>query len=131
MLSITPQHRLFIAVAPVDFRRGIDGLVALCRNTLKQDPFAGYVFAFRNRKGTAIKLLTYDGNGFWLCQKRFSSGKLQWWPRHEAQACALTAVELLIMLQQGMPQSVALPAAWRRLPQPSSVDNSKVTIAQD
>jgi transposase len=41
---------------------------------------SGTLFLFRNRSGTAIKLLTYDGQGYWLCLKRFSQGKLQWWP---------------------------------------------------
>jgi transposase len=117
MLQITPQHRLMIAVSPVDFRRGIDGLAALCRTVLNQNPFDGYLFAFRNRSGTAIKLLNYDGNGFWLCQKRFSKGKLKWWPSTSAEAMALKAVELLVILQQGLPQSVALPEDWHRLPQ--------------
>lgn len=118
MLQITPQHRLMIAVESVDFRKGLDSLIALCRNELKKEPFDGYLFAFRNRKGTAIKLLIYDGNGFWLCQKRFSSGKLQWWPQNETQALKLRAVELLIILQQGSPDQAYLPAHWRALPVP-------------
>ena len=116
MLQITPQHRLMIAVEPTDFRKGMDSLIALCRNELKREPFDGYLFAFRNRKGTAIKLLIYDGNGFWLCQKRFSSGKLQWWPQNGIQASKLRAVELMIILQQGVPDQAYLPADWRALP---------------
>lgn len=104
MLQITPHHRLMIAVDPVDFRCGIDGLAALCRRTLDVEPFNGYLFAFRNRRGTSIKLLIHDGNGFWLCQKRFSSGKLIWWPKDATQASELRAVELLIILQQGQPE---------------------------
>jgi transposase len=37
---------------------------------LKQDPFSGWVFVFRNRPATALKALVYDGQGFWLCHKR-------------------------------------------------------------
>ena len=70
MLSITPQMRILVAVDPVDFRRGIDGLGGLCRQVLRQDPFSGCAFVFRNRRSTAIKVLVYDGYGFWLCQKR-------------------------------------------------------------
>ena len=61
MLQITPQMRVLVAVAPVDFRKGIDGLASLCKTFLKQDPFAGTVFVFRNRRATAIKVLVYDG----------------------------------------------------------------------
>jgi hypothetical protein len=64
MLQITPQMKILVAVEPADFRRGIDGLAQLCREALHQDPFLGAVFVFRNRSGTALKLLTYDGQDF-------------------------------------------------------------------
>ena len=64
MIQIGPQMRLLVAVEPADFRRGIDGLVRTCRETLGADPFSGAVFVFRNRRATAIKLLAYDGQGF-------------------------------------------------------------------
>ena len=54
MLQITPQMKILLAVAPADFRRGIDGLARLCQESLQHDPFAGTVFVFRNRKGTAV-----------------------------------------------------------------------------
>src|SRR6266540_4241987 len=80
MIQLTPQMRLVVAVVPVDFRRGIDGLARVCRELLSADPLSGTVFAFRNRRATAIKLLTYDGQGFWLCQKRLSQGRFRYWP---------------------------------------------------
>jgi len=115
MLQITPQHRIFIAIEPADFRRGIDGLAATCRQQLEQDPFSGYLFVFRNKKGSALKLLVYDGNGFWLCQKRFSKGKLKWWPHDQTQASSIRAVELMLILQQGNPEEANVPDDWRRL----------------
>jgi len=69
MLQITPQMKILVAVEPADFRKGIDGLVRLCKDTLRHDAFAGTVFVFRNRRSTAIKVLVYDGQGFWLCHK--------------------------------------------------------------
>ena len=80
MLQITPQMKILVAVEPADFRKGIDGLVRVCKDSLQQDPFAGAVFVFRNRRGTAIKALVYDGQGFWLCHKRLSKGRFRWWP---------------------------------------------------
>ena len=55
MLQITPQMKILVAVEPADFRRGIDGLARLCQQALDEDPFAGTVFVFRNRKATALK----------------------------------------------------------------------------
>jgi len=115
MLQITPHHHLFIAADPVDFRKGIDSLVAFCRRHLNLDPLDGHLFVFRNRNGTSVKVLIYDGNGFWLCQKRFSAGKIKWWPKNQSQANDLRAVELLIMLQQGNPQEANVPEDWRKL----------------
>jgi transposase len=80
MLQITPQQRILLAIRPVDFRRGIDGLVAFCRQQLSEDPLGGALFVFTNRRRTGLKILTYDSQGFWLCQKRFSKGRLLWWP---------------------------------------------------
>jgi len=74
MIQVTPQMRILVAIEPVDFRKGIDGLARLCQEVLEQDPFRGWVFVFRNRRATAVKVLAYDGQGFWLCQKRLSRG---------------------------------------------------------
>ena len=74
MIALTPQMRILVAVAPVDFRNGIDGLGGVCRRELREDPLSGCVFVFRNRRGTAVKVLVYDGQGFWLCQNYLSSG---------------------------------------------------------
>ena len=61
MLQLTPQSRIFLAVQPVDGRKGIDGLAALCRSLLHDKPLGGTVYVFRNRTGTTLKLLMYDG----------------------------------------------------------------------
>jgi transposase len=116
MLSITPQMRILVAVEPVDFRKGIDGLGGLCRGVLKEDPLSGCVFVFRNRRRTAIKLLVYDGQGFWLCQKRLSKGKFQWWPQAATEAVrALEARDLQLVLWNGNPGASAMSPLWRSL----------------
>lgn len=76
MIAITPQMHILLATEPVDFRKGIDGLAGYVRNILDKDPFNGYVFVFSNIKRTSIKILTYDGQGLWLCQKRLSKGRI-------------------------------------------------------
>jgi len=69
MIQITPQMRILVAIEPVDFRSGIDGLARLCRSILTSDPMDGTLFIFRSRAAKSIKLLVYDGQGFWLLQK--------------------------------------------------------------
>lgn len=69
MLQASPQMRMLVCVEPVDFRNGIDCLAKICRATLAENPFRVTVFGFRKRRGTTIKVLAYDGQGFWLWQK--------------------------------------------------------------
>jgi transposase len=52
----------------------------VCRAQLQADPLSGTVFVFASRRRTALKILVYDGQGFWLCQKRLSQGRFGWWP---------------------------------------------------
>jgi hypothetical protein len=72
MIQITAQMRVLVAIEAVDGRKGIDSLARLCQEKLAEDPFSGCVFVFRSRSGTAIRLLSYDGQGYWLAQKRLS-----------------------------------------------------------
>lgn len=114
MLQITPHHRLLLAVTPTDFRKGIDGLAALCRKTLEEDPFSGTIFVFTNKRRNSIRVLVYDGNGFWLCNKRFSSGRLAWWPSpQEKTSFSVNPSQLLILFSQGNPLNAILPSDWR------------------
>lgn len=116
MIQLTPQQRLLVYTKAVDFRKGIDGLVGHCRSKLQEDVYTGTVFAFRNRSRTAVKLLVYDGGGFWLIHKRFSRGKLRYWPTdHDQPVCAVT---MMVLLNQG--QLISLPTPWRPLPSASS-----------
>lgn len=106
--------RVLVAVEAADFRRGIDGLAQLCQAVLHEDPFAGVVFVFRNRRRTAVKLLVYDGQGFWLCHKRLSSGRFRHWPAGEPTT-ALQAHELQVLLRGGDPSLTGAAPVWRRV----------------
>jgi transposase len=115
MIQITPHMRILVAVEPIDFRAGIDGLAAVCRKRLQADPFSGAMFVFGNRARTAIKVLVYDGQGFWVCHKRLSSGKFGWWPDGEQPGRTLQACELQVLLMAGDPSRARAAPAWRAL----------------
>lgn len=116
MIQVTPQMRILLSVKAVDFRKGIDGLAGICRQVLEADPFSGCVFVFRNSRGTAIKALTYDGQGFWLCQKRLSKGTFQWWPEEGRGRAALLAVhELQLLLWNGNPRHARVAPPWKKI----------------
>jgi transposase len=115
MLQLSPQTRILLATEPVDFRKGIDGLAAVCRRVLTEQPLSGTLFVFRNRAGTALKLLCYDGQGFWLCTKRLSQGRFTWWPQGADTNTRLAARELLILLWNGNPQQAHMADDWKKL----------------
>ena len=105
MIQITPQMRVLVAVEAVDFRRGIDGLAKLCRETLQSDPFSG-----------AVKLLVDDGQGFWLCHKRLSHGKFRWWPSgSEGAGACMRPHELQVLLCGGDPSATRAAPVWREV----------------
>lgn len=116
MIQITPHMRIWVAIDPIDFRAGIDSLAAICRQRLDADPFSGGLFVFCNRRRSAIKILTYDGGGYWMCQKRLSSGRLAFWPDSVSPARMLEACELQVLLMGGDPTQANVPPPWRRLP---------------
>lgn len=114
MIQIPHQARIFIAHEPINFRSGIDGTAAICRQILEQDPMSGAVFVFRNRLGTMIRLLSYDGQGFLLCTKRFSSGRLKWWfPQNNDKE--VVAAEVQVLLWGGNPSNAGFKEVWRRV----------------
>lgn len=115
MIALTPQLRVMLAVDVVDFRKGIDGMARICRSQLSSDPLSGTVFVFRNRNKTAIKLLIYDGQGFWLCHKRLSQGRFQHWPTGAEAVSPLLAAELSILLQNGDPFGAKMASPWRKV----------------
>ena len=116
MIQIAPQMRILVAIEAVDFRNGIDGLARVCKQQLQADPFSGGLFVFRNRRRTAIKILAYDGQGFWLCQKRLSTGRFRFWPASATGGTqGVAAHQLQVLLMGGDPTSAKVPPAWRPL----------------
>jgi transposase len=122
VIQITPQMRVLVAAQPVDFRRGIDGLAQVCRAVLGENPLDGTVFVFRSRTAKAIKLLVYDGQGFWLAQKRLSQGRFRHWPAAaDTTSRQLMAHELTALIWGGDPQATLAAPMWRRIaPSPAT-----------
>lgn len=98
-MHITHDTRLLLATQPADFRKGLDGFIALCRVSLAQDPRSNTRFVFINKSKTMIRALSYDGTGFWLMTKRLSNGKFRGWPTQGETVNSYTATQLSQLLQ--------------------------------
>ena len=114
LIQISPQVRILVAIEPIDGRKGLDALAQLCREKLDADPFSGYLFIFRTRRGTAIRLLQYDGQGYRLATKRLSKGRFKWWPTGSESAKTLRAHQAQLLLAAGNPDAEA-PPVWRKV----------------
>src|SRR5579863_1549020 len=114
LIQITPQLRILVAIDGIDGRKGIDSLAQLGREKLDADPFSGCLFIFRSRRGTTIKLLAYDGQGFWLATKRLSKGRFRWWPTGNEAARTLRAHQAQLLLAAANPDAEA-PPVWRQV----------------
>jgi len=66
VIQVSPTMRILVATEPVDLRKGIDGLAQFSREKLAADPFSGCLLIFRSRRGSTIKVLAYDGQGYWM-----------------------------------------------------------------
>jgi hypothetical protein len=116
MLQVTPHMRIYLALEPQDFRKGIDGLSGIVRDVFKRDPFSGHVFVFHNKRRTALKILLYDGQGFWLLQKRLSKGRFRrFFSSPGTMLKQLAAHELQVVLVNGNVGQLQVPAPWRPL----------------
>jgi transposase len=80
MLYLTSQTKVWLATNPVDFRRQLDGLIALCQTQFNHNPRSGHLFVFINRSRTMIRVLCYEEHGYWLATKRLSRGHYTLWP---------------------------------------------------
>ena len=111
MLQFSPSVKIFVCLNYVDFRKGIDGLAAVCRHQIFQNPLNGGVFVFRNKRRTTLKLLFYDGQGFWLCTKRLSQGSFKWW----SQNPEIDPRELQTLIWNGNPEYAKFGKDWKKI----------------
>jgi len=97
MLSLAGK-RVFLACGKTDMRKSIDGLSAIVAGSFELDPFDGALFVFCNRNRDRIKVLEFDGDGFWLHFKRLEKGHFRWPSAGEDATMTLTGEELALLL---------------------------------
>lgn len=109
--------RIWLAFEPVDMRLSFDGLAARIAEGLKRDPYSGECFVFRSKNGSRLKMLVWDGLGFWLHYRRLEQATFVWPPVSERGVIELSHAQFAV-LTQGLD--------WRRVRVPERLAVSVV-----
>ena len=113
MITVPAGVRIYVACGATDMRKGFDSLSVMAQEVLKQDPFAGHLFAFRGRRGDLVKVLYWDGQGFCLFAKRLEKGRFVWPPLVDG-TMTLTPAQLALLVEaMDWRRTVAPPAPPR------------------
>lgn len=113
MLVISASQKIYLGLQPIDFRKGIDGIKRLCETVCSQQPTCGHLFVFINSRRNSIKVLSYDGQGYWLSQKRLSSGRFRHWPTQPGLMKQLAVEQLHVLLRNGNLASLEIAPDWQ------------------
>jgi transposase len=97
MIAVPAGIRVLVATKPVDFRKGGDGLAAVVREALGEDPFSETIFVFRSKRADRLKILVWDGTGLVLFWKRLEHGAFRWPPISDG-TMRLTASQLAALV---------------------------------
>lgn len=117
MIQIPANADVVVMHEPISFRNGIEGTAAVARTVLQREPMSGAFFVFRNKQGHMLRILYYDGGGFWLCTRRLSKGRFSAWPHGDGTSpCSqLLVQQLQVLLWGGDPALCHFPELWRKV----------------
>jgi transposase len=97
MIGLRSDLKVLVAARPIDFRRGVHGLVAMVAEALKVDPYCGSVFVFRSKRKDRIKLIVWDGTGMVLVTKWLEEGGFTFPPVQDGTV-TLTSTQLSVLV---------------------------------
>ena len=115
MLIISPKHKVYLAVEPIDFRKGINGIRTLCQNQIRLNPLSGHYFVFRNKSKKSIKVFYYDSRACCLHQQILSDGVFDFWPKSDSKIIRLTPAQMQVLMQNGNPELNVEGEKWRNI----------------
>jgi hypothetical protein len=114
MIHVSPNATIYVVSTPVSFTGRLKSTLGICRDLLQIEPMDGCYIVFRNRSGTMLRVVLYDGDGFWLCEKTFSKGSIRTWFDGEG-ITQVSARELSVLLWRGDLQKVQFPEFWKKM----------------
>lgn len=113
MLTFNGNLKVYVALEPCDMRKSFNGLSEQARQTLKVDPASGAAFLFTNKRRTLIKILYFDGTGYWVVAKRLERGTFSW-PQdiEQGRQKLILTPTALAMLTDGVDLRDGLKRPW-------------------
>ena len=110
MLTLPSSVRIFVCTVATDMRKGADGLSCLVMSVLRQQPQSGHVFVFFNRTRCIVRILFWDGDGYWLLSKRLEHGRFRkLLPDGDPPTVTMSAQELIQLLRGGQTKRLTPP----------------------
>lgn len=97
MIGLRSDLKVLVASRPIDFRRGVHGLVAMVAQALSADPYCGDIFVFRSKRKDRLKLIVWDGSGMVLVTKWLEEGGFTFPPIRDG-AVVLTSTQFSVLL---------------------------------
>jgi transposase len=110
MLTMSPGTKIYVYMPAADMRKGMDGLSGIVRSEFRADPTDGSMYVFINRRRDRMKILHFDGGGFWLYYRLLEAGTFEALQARDEAACLVIDSTQLAMLLSG----ISLVAAQRR-----------------
>lgn len=98
MITLPPAVKVYVATKPADLRKSFDGLAALAKDVIKQDPLSGHMFVFRNKAGHRVKILFWDRSGYCIWYKRLEQGVFRF-PRGDEGHVEIFSADLWLLLE--------------------------------
>ncbi len=115
MIQVSAGATIYVAEQPVRFTTRLKGTLAVCRDLLAIEPMDGAYVVFRNMAGTMLRVVFYDGDGFWLCEKSFSKGRIGAWSETGRPFAQVSARDLAVLLWRGDVQGASFPGLWKKV----------------
>jgi transposase len=120
MLTLAPTVKVYLARGTTDLRKGFDGLAGAVRELMCQDPASGHLFVFRGRRRHLVKILYWDGSGFWVLAKRLARGTFAWPAVDDDRQVVELRPDQLSALLGGVDLARTTWRPWWRSPSPAS-----------
>ena len=111
MFSFSTSLKIYLGVKPVDMRKSFNGLCAIVKNELERDPLSGAVYLFSNKRRTLVKIIYWDGTGFWVLAKKLERGTFWWSPDCDSMDMSI-AHESLGMILSGIDLKAGSMRPW-------------------